>query len=50
MPVSNLWLLAQRWFEGRLSADWKPRPVARSQQLLDETGFVGPFWQLKNEG
>jgi hypothetical protein len=47
MPASNLWYLSQRWFEGRLSPDWKPRSLQQSQQLLDDAGFTGPFWKLK---
>lgn len=46
MPASNLWYLAQQWFEGRLSPDWKPRSRDLSQQLLVDAGFVGPFWTL----
>lgn len=46
MPASNLWHLAQRWFEGRLSPDWTPRSRESSQQLLSEAGFVGQFWSL----
>jgi len=49
MPASNLWSLAQRWFEGRLSPDWQPRSPRQSQRLLEDAGFVGPFWQLKVE-
>jgi hypothetical protein len=50
MPVSNLWSLAQTWFEGRLSPDWEPRSIDHSQQLLEQAGFSGPFWQLKVRG
>jgi hypothetical protein len=46
MPAANLWYLSQNWFEGRLSADWKPRSREASQQLLSDAGFVGPFWTL----
>jgi hypothetical protein len=34
VPAANLWLLAETWYDGRLSPDWKPRPRAASQQLL----------------
>jgi hypothetical protein len=46
MPASNLWILAQSWYKGRLSFDWKPRPREASQQLLFDAGFVGSFWSL----
>ena len=48
VPAANLWLLAERWYDGRLSPDWKPRPRDASQQLLTDTGFVGAFWSLAN--
>jgi hypothetical protein len=50
VPASNLWSLAQRWYEGRLSPGWEPRSPRKSQLLLEDAGFVGPFWQLKLEG
>lgn len=50
MPASNLWSLAQRWFEGRLSPDWQPRSPRQSQRLLEDAGFIGAFWQLKADG
>jgi hypothetical protein len=46
MPAANLWYLSQRWYEGRLSPDWKPRLRDQSQQLLSDAGFVGEFWSL----
>lgn len=46
MPAANLWKLAQPWFEGRLSRDWKPRSTGQKQQLLTDNGFVGSFWTL----
>jgi len=46
MPASGLWTLAQSWFDGRLSPDWKPRSRAASQKLLSAAGFVGSFWSL----
>lgn len=47
MPAGNLWALSQHWYDGRLSADWKPRPLDASQQLLAEAGFIGSFWSLQ---
>ena len=47
IPASSLWLLAQHWFDGRLSLDWKPRPQAASQQLLTDAGCTGTFWSLE---
>ncbi len=49
MPVPALWLLAQFWFNGRMSPAWAPRTVERSQQLLAAAGFVGPFWSISGD-
>lgn len=38
--------LARRWWWTRLDPDWRPRPVAESQAILDGLGLTGPFWQL----
>jgi hypothetical protein len=46
VPAVNLWLLAHRWFDGRLALDWKPRPPDASQQLLADAGLEGKFWSL----
>ena len=38
--------LARRWYSTRLDPDWRPRPPQESQQILDELGLTGEFWQL----
>ena len=38
--------LARRWWWTRLEPDWRPRPPAESQAILDELGLTGGFWQL----
>jgi hypothetical protein len=46
VATGDLYRLAQRWFDGRLQMDWKPRAVESSQQLLEACGFTGSFWSL----
>ncbi len=38
--------LARRWWWTRLEPDWRPRPTAESQAILDELGLNGEFWRL----
>ncbi len=38
--------LAQRWWSARLAPDWRSRPPAESQRILDELGLTGEFWRL----
>ena len=46
MSATTLHELARRWWSTRLDADWRPRPPAESQAILDELGLTGPFWRL----
>lgn len=46
VDAEDLWRLALPWYGDRLDSDWAPRPVERSQAILEETGFTGPFWEL----
>lgn len=39
-------IVLDRWYDGRLSLDWEPRPLELSQQLLTDAGFEGKFWSL----
>jgi hypothetical protein len=44
--LDAVWRLAQPWYGDRLATDYAPRPVERSQQLLNDVGLTGDFWQL----
>jgi hypothetical protein len=46
LPATTMNALAQAWWSTRLAPDWRPRPVAQSQAILDELGLVGSFWKL----
>ena len=38
--------LARRWWWTRVEPDWRPRPVADSQAILEDLGLTGEFWRL----
>jgi hypothetical protein len=46
VDAEQLWRLALPWYGDRLDSEWAPRPVERSQAILEEEGFTGPFWEL----
>jgi len=46
VDAERLWALALPWYGDRLDSDWAPRPVDRSQAILEDAGFAGPFWEL----
>jgi hypothetical protein len=41
-----MWALAQRWYAGRLDADWRGRSAEQAQAILASVGLTGPFWAL----
>ena len=45
-PAGMLNELAQCWWSTRVDPDWRPRPPAESQRILDELGLTGEFWRL----
>jgi hypothetical protein len=44
--LEQLWRLALDWYGDRLDPGWSPRPLQRSQALLDDVGLHGDFWAL----
>jgi len=38
--------LAEAWWSDRLAPDWRPRPLERSQAILERLGLTGEFWRL----
>lgn len=46
LPVGALCDLAHAWWGDRLSPQWQPHTREQNQQILDDLGLIGPFWQL----
>ena len=46
VPVTQLAVVARRWYGDRLDPDWRPRTREQSQRILDEAGLRGEFWAL----
>jgi hypothetical protein len=44
--VETLCDLAHAWYFDRLQPDWRPRPLAENQAILDSFGLTGDFWRL----
>jgi hypothetical protein len=38
--------LAQAWWGDRLAPNWRPRTRRQNQEILEELGLTGPFWDL----
>ena len=44
--VEQGWELARRWFEDRLSPEWRRRTPDEAHAIFAAAGLVGPFWRL----
>jgi hypothetical protein len=46
LPVAKLGELAQAWWAGRLSPQWRPRTPEENQAILTRLSLTGEHWQL----
>ncbi len=46
IPVTTLSDLAHRWWDDRLSRDWRPHTRDHNQAILDRLGLTTDFWRL----
>ncbi|WP_214416275.1 organomercurial lyase [Sphaerisporangium fuscum] len=44
LDMHTLWLLATRWYEGRLTREYRRRTPDEARAFFRELGLVGPFW------
>lgn len=42
------WRLADAWYTGRLSPDWRRRTPAEAETLFGGLGLTGDFWRLRS--
>ena len=46
VAIANLWQLSRRWFDNRMSPDWRKPQREVLQEMLRDHGFTGQFWSL----
>jgi hypothetical protein len=46
LSLSQGWKLAQAWYAGRLSSNWRPKTEEEAQKAFGEIGLKGSFWKL----
>jgi hypothetical protein len=46
VAIANLWQLSRRWFDNRMSPDWRKPQRETLQEMLRDHGFTGQFWSL----
>ncbi|MDH2430699.1 organomercurial lyase [Sphaerisporangium sp. TRM90804] len=44
LDMRTLWLLATRWYTGRLTKEYRRRTPDEARALFQELGLAGPFW------
>jgi hypothetical protein len=46
VTLEQMWALAQPWYAGRLSDEWRGRSTEEAQAIIDGVGLTGDFWRL----
>ena len=46
LDLEQMYALAERWYAGRLSPEWRGRSAEEAQAIVDEVGLTGEFWRL----
>ena len=45
--LDTAWRLADAWYAGRLSPDWRRRTPEEAQAVFGALGLTGEFWRLR---
>jgi hypothetical protein len=45
LSIPQLWQLSQRWYENRLSLEYRGRTVQQVQEIFKQVGLTSEFWQ-----
>ena len=46
LSIPQLWELSQRWYEDRMSSEYRGRTIEQAQQIFKELGLTSEFWQM----
>ncbi|MCH7717689.1 MAG: hypothetical protein IH876_16310 [Gemmatimonadetes bacterium] len=44
--MAQCWELARRWYDGRLSSDWRGWSPEAAEAIFREVGLTDAFWRL----
>jgi hypothetical protein len=47
LSIHQLWDLSQRWYQGRMSPDYRGRTMEQVQDIFREVGLTSEFWRAK---
>ena len=46
LSIDELWELTQRWYQNRMSPEYRGRTTAQVQEIFKGLGLTSPFWQV----
>ena len=45
LSIPQLWELSQRWYQDRMSSEYRGRTIEQAQKIFKELGLTSEFWQ-----
>jgi hypothetical protein len=45
LSIPQLWELSLRWYEDRMSAEYRGRTIEQAQKIFEAVGLTSEFWQ-----
>ena len=47
LSIPELWGLSQRWYQDRISPDYRGRKPEEVERIFNEAGLTSAYWQVK---
>ena len=47
LSIPKLWKLSQRWYQDRISPDYRGRKPEEVEKIFREAGLTSEYWQVK---
>lgn len=45
LSIPHLWELSQRWYQDRMSPEYRGRTIEQAQKIFEGLGLTSEFWQ-----
>ena len=46
LSLPKIWELSQRWYQDRMSPDYRGRTPAQVREIFSDMGLTSEFWQV----
>jgi hypothetical protein len=47
LSIDELWELTKRWYQNRMSPEYRGRTAAQAEAIFRDLGLTSPFWRLE---